>query len=285
MSQEQKEENVLFDLTDSADEDEIEEQQEQQSFTVKEGYEETRDRFNHVVEKILINSEDSNHSFVFNDLSQKEEEYKIHEENLENYRSTVFNDVKGKLIEWTKSIKMENFELKKMFTKDEIKRQKVLDEISGKKNIAIIFITKTMHSFGIFESRPIIDLVQQSKMKDKIVYTKNSGKHFIFSLNNCENVPFVIKKKNKILHSEFLGLYNRNTVKMKFLKIKNFGWLGSKGEFGLCKEIKMNEMYQKDGWQFSRNEFFGDSYELNDEENATIQLDSILILQGIEKKN
>ena len=118
-------------------------------------------------------------------------------EKLNLYREKVMDDFAGELLSWTgfKSIK----KIATM-TADQITKDSFHDKIVGRTNIAIIFITSSMCSFGVFESRKIPQMPKGGFLMfgEKKTATTDKGDHFVFSLDNFKSTPFLFRKKEEL---------------------------------------------------------------------------------------
>ena len=201
--------------------------------------------------------------------SETEKEKKDREEMMKNYREKVFTDYQQEIMKWTE---LKKFEHVKTILKSEMSKEKFVNTIVGKKNIIVIFVTKTMCSFGIYESAEIPQVptkVLLFKTPEK-AYSNGPGRCCIFSLDNYNSISFKLEKANEGKARNFVAIYSSDKFAME---VNNFGYLGIHGDFGFCNFEKQMlphyDAYSIEG-QVS---FVGNTLE-------TIELDSILIYQG-----
>ena len=212
--------------------------------------------------------------------NEKEKEKKKLEESFQTYRKKLFTDFQSEIMKWTNLTK---FTHKATFMKEEITREKIMKQIVGHKNIIILFITTSMCSFGVFESREIPE--PKETLLDRLIATKNArifangyGNHFIFSLDNYQCIPFIMNKKEENMRSgDFLGVFRENN--QFALDIKEFGVLDQNGNFGVRTFDEISTVYDS-GKINGLDDFFGPEIHYNDRDFTQIELDSIMIYEG-----
>ena len=227
----------------------------------------------------IVKESSTKNSRKSKDLTEQHKEYEKHNEKLRLYRKKVYDDWKSTLLLRSG---MGTFKPIATLIKNQITKRNVLSNIYGLENVLIIFVTNSMCSFAVFDSRKLISREQIVSQSENVAqYTKAKGNYFIASLDNYQNISFCLKTNSTTQCDEFLGLYKDREVGSMILNINHFGCLSSGGKFTFVNDKEMDNYYKIDSYnEFGIEQFVGKDFKDNE-----IDLDSVLIFIGEKKKD
>ena len=141
----------------------------------------------------IVKESSTKNSRKSKDLTEQHKEYEKHNEKLRLYRKKVYDDWKSTLLLRSG---MGTFKPIATLIKNQITKRNVLSNIYGLENVLIIFVTNSMCSFAVFDSRKLISREQIVSQSENVAqYTKAKGNYFIASLDNYQNISSSMVKE------------------------------------------------------------------------------------------